>query len=175
VYGPQKGARLSDVSLLDKALLRFGKTVQTDLGMDVLNLPGGGAAGGMGAGLVAFCGATLKRGIDLVLQLTGFDDCLQGADFVITGEGRIDRQVRFGKALSGVVEQARRSNIPVAAVVGSIEGSRESFLNDGFLDDLEPLVDAHTSIEEAMRNAQTLIAERTKLLIQRYLSRKYND
>jgi glycerate kinase len=175
VYGPQKGARLSDVSLLDKALLRFGKTVQADLGVDVLDVPGGGAAGGLGAGLVAFCGATLKRGIDLVLQVTGFDDHVQGADLVITGEGRIDQQVRFGKALSGVVGQAKRCNIPVAAVVGSIEGSRESFLNDGFLNDLEPLVDVHTSSEEAMHNAQTLIAERTKLLIQRYLSRNYTS
>ena len=174
VYGPQKGARLSDVSLLDKALLRFGTSVHASLGVDVLNVAGGGAAGGLGAGLVAFCGATLKRGIDLVLQITGFDDHLQGADLVITGEGRIDRQVRFGKAISGIVEQAKRRNIPVAAVVGSIEGSRESFLNDGFLSDLESLVDVHTSSEEAMRNAQTLIVERTKLLIQRYLNRKYN-
>ena len=175
VYGPQKGARLSDVSLLDKALLRFGKAVHRALDIDVLDLPGGGAAGGMGAGLVAFCGASLKRGIDLVLQVTGFDDHLQGADLVLTGEGRIDRQVRFGKALSGVVGQAKHRNIPVAAVVGSIEGSRESFLNDGFLNDLESLVDVHTSSEEAMRNAQTLIAEKTKLLIQRYLSRKYTS
>jgi glycerate 2-kinase len=175
VYGPQKGARLSDVALLDKALLRFGKAVHASLGVDVLDVPGGGAAGGLGAGLVAFCGATLKRGIDLVLQVTGFDDHLQGADLVLTGEGRIDRQVRFGKAISGVVEQANRNNIPVAAVVGSIEGSRETFLNDGFLNDLEPLVDAHTSTEEAMRNARTLVVERTKLLIQRYLNRKYNN
>ncbi len=173
VYGPQKGARLSDVSLLDKALLRFGKTVHSALDINVLDLPGGGAAGGMGAGLVAFCGASLKKGIDLVLQVTGFDDHLQGADLVLTGEGTIDRQVRFGKALSGVVGQAKHRNIPVAAVVGSIEGPRESFLNDDFLIDLESLVDAHTSSEEAMRNAQSLTTERTKLLIQRYLSRKY--
>ena len=175
VYGPQKGARLSDVALLDKALLRFGKCIHASLGVDVLDVAGGGAAGGLGAGLVAFCGATLKRGIDLVLQVTGFDDHLQGSDLVITGEGRIDRQVLFGKAISGIVEQAKRRNIPVSAVVGSIEGPRESFLNDGFLSDLESLVDVHTSSEEAMRNAQTLIAERTKLLIQRYLNRKYND
>ena len=175
VYGPQKGARLSDVALLDKALLRFGKTVRSALGIDVLDLPGGGAAGGLGAGLVAFCGATLKRGIDLVLQATGFDDHLQGADLIITGEGRIDRQARFGKALSGVVGQAKLRNIPVVAVVGSIEGSPKLFLNDAFLVDLESLVDATTSSEEAMRSAQTLITKRTKLLIQRYLSRKYTS
>jgi len=108
------------------------------------------------------------------LQVTGFDDHLQGADLVVTGEGRIDRQVRFGKALSGVVGQAKCRHIPTAAVVGSIEGSRESFLNDGFLVDLEPLVNSSTSSEEAMCNAQSLITERTKLLIQRYLSRNYS-
>jgi glycerate 2-kinase len=175
VYGPQKGAKLSDVSLLDKALLRYGKVVHDDLGIDLLDLPGGGAAGGLGAGLVAFCGATLKSGIELVLQVTGFDDLLQGADLVITGEGRIDQQVRFGKALSGVVGQAKRRNISVTAVVGSIEGSREAFLSDGFLDDIESLVGVHTSSEEAMRNAEPLVAERTKLLIQRYLNRKYSN
>jgi glycerate kinase len=175
VYGPQKGAKLADVSLLDKALLRFGNTIHASLGIDVLSVSGGGAAGGLGAGLVAFCGATLKRGIDLVLQVTGFEDRLKGADLVLTGEGRIDRQVQFGKAIAGIVEQAKRRSIPVAAVVGSIEGSRESFLNDGFLNDLEPLVDVHTSSDEAMHNAHALIVERTKLLIQRYLNRKYNN
>jgi glycerate kinase len=173
VYGPQKGARLSDVSLLDKALLRYGNIIYSTLGIAVLDVPGGGAAGGLGAGLVAFCGARLRRGIDLVLQVTGFDDHLQGADLVMTGEGRIDRQVRFGKALSGVVGQSRRHHVPVLAVVGSIEGSRELFLNDGFLDDLEPLVNPQTSSEEAIRNAANLISERSKVLIQRYLSRNY--
>jgi glycerate 2-kinase len=175
VYGPQKGANLSDISLLDKALLRFAGTVESDLGIDVLSLPGGGAAGGLGAGLVAFCGATLKSGIELVLQLTGFEDHLQGVDLVVTGEGRIDRQVRFGKAIAGVIGQAKHHHVPVTAVVGSIEGSRESYLDDGFLDDLESLVGIHTSTEEAMRNAPALITERTKLLIQRYLSRKYSN
>ena len=175
VYGPQKGARLSDVALLDKALLHFGGTVQTCLGVNVLDLPGGGAAGGLGAGLVAFCGAHLKRGIDLVLQLTSFEDHLQGAQLVVTGEGRIDGQVRFGKALSGVIGQAKHHRVKVAAVVGSIEGSRESYLSDGFLDDLESLVDTQTSTADAMRNARFCVTEKTKLLIQRYLSRNYRS
>jgi len=173
MYGPQKGARLSDVALLDRALLRYGKTIQSATGIDVLNLAGGGAAGGLGAGLVGFCGASLKRGIDLVLQVTGFDDHLQGADLVLTGEGRIDQQIRFGKALTGIIEQAQRRTVPVVAVVGSIEGGRELFLGNGFLSDLESIVDAQTSVADAMNNAKSLLAEKTKLLIQRYLSRKY--
>jgi glycerate 2-kinase len=175
VYGPQKGANLADVSLLDKSLLRFGTAIRAHLGIDILDLPGGGAAGGLGAGLVAFCGATLRSGIDLVLQVTGFDDHLQGADLVITGEGKIDGQVFFGKALSGVIGQARRRKVEVVAVVGAVDGSRETFLKDGYLDDLESLVGGETSREEAMRNAQFLVAERTKVLIQRYLSRKYTN
>ena len=175
MYGPQKGAKLSDVALLDRALLRYGKTIQSTTGIDVLDLAGGGAAGGLGAGLVAFCGASLKRGIDLVLQVTGFDDCLQGADLVLTGEGRIDQQVRFGKALAGIIEHAERRAVPVVAVVGSIEGGRELFLGNGFLSDLESIVDAQTSVADAMNNARSLLAEKTKLLIQRYLSRKYTS
>ena len=173
VYGPQKGARLSDVALLDKALLHFGGTIQSSLGINVLELPGGGAAGGLGAGLVAFCGAQLKRGIDLVLQLTSFEDHLQGARLVVTGEGRIDQQVRFGKALSGVIGQAKHHHLPVVAVVGSMEGSRDLYLSDGFLDDLESLVDTQTSTADAMRKAQFCVTEKTKLLIQRYLNRNY--
>lgn len=173
VYGPQKGASPSDVTLLDSGLARLGKVIESSTGTDVLGIPGGGAAGGLGAGLVAFCGAMLSRGIDLVLQVTGFEERLQGADLVMTGEGKIDSQVLFGKALSGVVERAKRHRVPVIAVVGSVEGARELFVNDAFLADLESLVDAHTSWGDAMQNAAPLLSTKTKALLQRYLSRKY--
>ena len=171
VYGPQKGASPADVSLLDKALERYGTMIRSELGIDVLEIPGGGAAGGLGAGLVAFCSGTLMRGIDLVLRVTEFDDRLHGVDLVITGEGKIDRQMQFGKALSGVIERARRCGVPVVAVVGAIEGPRELFINNDFLADLESLVDAQTSETDAIRNASVLLSEKTKLLLQRYLSR----
>lgn len=173
VYGPQKGASPSDAALLENALERYGKTIQLTLGIDVFGIPGGGAAGGLGAGLVAFCGAKLKRGIDLVLQVTKFEERLRATDLVITGEGKIDRQVRFGKALSGVIERAQRYKVPVVAVVGAAEGQREEFVNENFLADLESLVDAHTSAAEAIRNASVLLSEKTKVLLQRYFSRTY--
>jgi glycerate kinase len=171
VYGPQKGATLSDVSVLDKALERYGALIQLETGIDVMHIAGAGAAGGLGAGLLGFCGGTLMRGIDLVLRVTKFEDRIRETDLVITGEGKIDSQVRFGKALSGVIQRARRFKVPVLAVVGAVEGDRAQFINEDFLADLESLVDARTSEAEAMRNASALISEKTKLLLQRNLSR----
>jgi len=171
VYGPQKGATLSDVALLDNALERYGNAIQSQMDIDVLAVPGGGAAGGLGAGLVAFCGSTLMRGIDLVLRVTKFDERLRISDLVITGEGKIDRQTYYGKALSGVLEHAHRFNVPVVAVVGRLEGERESFVNNESFADLESLVDFQTTEADAIRNAPQLLPEKTKLLIQRYLSR----
>lgn len=171
VYGPQKGASLSTVSLLDKALEQYGTAIQQQIGIDVFMIPGGGAAGGLGAGLVAFCGGTLMRGIDLVMRVTKFDQHLRDSDLVITGEGKIDRQMQYGKALSGVVERAHRFNVPVIAVVGRLEGERQSFVNNESFADLETLVDSQTTEADAMRNAAQLLSEKTKLLIQRYLSR----
>jgi glycerate kinase len=171
VYGPQKGASPRDVKALDAALFRYGEVLQSALGIDVLSILGGGAAGGLGAGLVAFCGAQLRRGIDVVFHVTNFDDHLLSADLVITGEGKIDEQVRFGKALAGVIERAQRAGVPVAAVVGSVDGNRESFVNRQFLADLESLVDANATTEQAMRNASSLISQKTEYLLRRYLSR----
>ena len=171
VYGPQKGASPRDVKVLDAALFRYGEVLQSALGIDVLSIPGGGASGGLGAGLVAFCGAQLRRGIDVVFHVTNFDDHLLSADLVITGEGKIDEQVRFGKALAGVIERAQRAGVPVAAVVGSVDGKRESFVDGQFLADLESLVDANATAEQAMRNASSLISQKTEFLLRRYLSR----
>jgi glycerate 2-kinase len=171
VYAPQKGASAADVTLLDKALERLGKLVQSSMHLDILEIPGGGAAGGLGAGLVAFCGARLQSGIELVLQVTKYDESLRKSDLVITGEGKIDRQVRFGKALSGLIQCAKRQRVPVIAVVGDVEGDRGSFVGPDFLTDLESLVDSQTSAADAIEHASELVSEKTKLLIQRYLSR----
>jgi glycerate kinase len=170
VFGPQKGATSADVKILDAALLQYGQLVRSTLGIDVLHIRGSGAAGGLGAGLVAFCDAVLKRGIDVVLEATKFDDHLRAADLVITGEGRIDEQVRFGKALSGVIERANRAGVPVLAIAGSLEGDRSAFVSPAFLLDLESLVDSHTTPEMAMRNASTLLSKKTGVLLRRYLN-----
>lgn len=171
IYGPQKGASEADARELDRALEHYASIIHDSTGLDVLQLPGGGAAGGLGAGLVAFCRATLKRGIDLVLEITRFEDQVRKADVLITGEGKIDSQVKFGKALYGVIGAARKHRVPALAVVGAVEGPREVFVNDEFLAELESLVDEHTSVETAMKEASKLVAEKTGLLLRRYFSR----
>jgi glycerate kinase len=170
VFGPQKGATAADVKILDSALLHYGEVIRSALGIDVLRVPGSGAAGGLGAGLVAFCGAKLQRGIDVVLGATKFDEHLRSVDLVITGEGRIDEQVRFGKALSGVIERAKRAGVPVLAIVGSLKGDRSAFINPEFLVDLESLVDSHTTSQMAMRDASALLSKKAGVLLRRYLN-----
>jgi glycerate 2-kinase len=167
VFGPQKGASPRDVTLLDAALRHYGQLVSEACGQDVLNVPGAGAAGGLGAGLLAFCHAELKRGIDIVLDATGFDEALAAADLVITGEGKIDAQTRFGKAPAGVLRRARAASKPVAALAGVIEGERADYLGaEGFVD-LITLVDAQTTSEQALQDAGTLVRKRTSELIRR--------
>jgi glycerate kinase len=164
-YGPQKGATPTDVELLERSLSRLAEVVQQTIGVDLRLIPGGGAAGGLGAGLVAFCNARLKKGIDLVLEMTGFDAGLRSADLVITGEGKIDAQVRFGKALSGILDRATRMGKPVAAVVGSIEGPREVFVGPSGFSEIVSLVDEKTSQEEAMAGAADCLRKRTGELL----------
>ena len=130
VFGPQKGASGEMVDRLDAGLARWAEVVKRDLGKDVAGLPGAGAAGGLGAALAAFLDAELRSGIDIVLEAVGFDEHLKGADLVITGEGRIDEQTRFGKAVGGVLRHASAAGVPVVAVAGSCAG------------DLRPLYDA---------------------------------
>jgi len=167
VFAQQKGASPGDVRLLDEALLHYGRLIGEACGMDVLDVPGAGAAGGLGAGLLAFCHAEMKRGIDIVLDVTGFDEDLARADLVITGEGKIDAQTRLGKAPAGVLRRARRVGKPVAALAGIIEGERSDFLGpDGFVD-MIALVDAQTTRDEAMHAAEALVRKRTGELIRR--------
>jgi glycerate kinase len=130
VFGPQKGATPEMVQQLDGALARFAEVVKRDLGKDVADMPGAGAAGGLGAGLAAFLNASLRSGIDMVLDAARFDEALADAGLVITGEGRIDEQTAYGKTIGGVLKRASKRGVPVVAVAGSVTG------------DLRPLYDA---------------------------------
>src|SRR5207247_1573758 len=119
IYGPQKGATEEDIRLLDAALGRYADVIARDLGRDVREMPGAGAAGGLGAGLVAFLDAKLQRGIEIVLDAIRFREHLQGADLVLTGEGRIDAQTAFGKTIAGISRASAESGVPVLAIGGS--------------------------------------------------------
>ncbi len=123
VFGPQKGADDACVRLLDRQLQAFDAMLRRELGLDLGERPGSGAAGGMGAGCMAFLGAELRSGIEAVLDTVDFDRRVEGADLVVTGEGRIDAQSLSGKVISGVASRTRIRGIPLVAVVGSIDSS----------------------------------------------------
>jgi len=120
VFGPQKGADKTAVDELDAALRRFGEVVARDLGVPVLDVACAGAAGGLGAGLMAFCGARLMPGAEVVAQACRLEQRMAGADLVITGEGRIDSQTAGGKTPLGVARIAKKLGIPVVAVAGTL-------------------------------------------------------
>ncbi len=120
VFAPQKGANAAMVEQLDQNLAALDRLIRTQLNMDVSALPGSGAAGAFGAGVVAFLGGILKPGIDTVLDLVDFDRLANGADFILTGEGKIDSQSLRGKVVSGVAKRASALTIPVVALVGDV-------------------------------------------------------
>ncbi len=126
VYGPQKGAWPGDVGPVDAALANYADLVEAALGRGLRSVPGAGAAGGLGFGLLAFCGARIAPGIELALDLVGFDAALAGADLVITGEGRIDLQTLHGKVVAGVAGRARVAGVPVYAIGGAVDPAVET-------------------------------------------------
>ncbi len=123
IFGPQKGADAEKIKSLDAGLRHFGDVIRSQLGIDVSMMPGAGAAGGMGAGCVALLSGTMQSGIDAVLDVTGFDRQLEGADLVITGEGRIDSQSADGKVISGVARRTKAKGVPLIAIAGGIADS----------------------------------------------------
>jgi len=155
VYGPQKGATAEMVAELDGALHHFAEIIRRDLGVDVEQLPGAGAAGGLGAGLVAFLGARLQPGAEMVMEALHLDERLTGAQLVITGEGRLDSQTaRFGKGPAAVARHAKNAGIPVVAIGGSVADETELRL---LFDGLEATVVEPGSLEDAIAQAQPLL------------------
>ena len=131
VFAPQKGADAAMVARLDAGLRHLGQVSARCLGRDFSHLPGAGAAGGLGFGMAAFCGAQLRMGIDAVLDAVGFDSLLPGTDVVFTGEGKIDSQSARGKVVSGVAVRCRKAGVPVVAVVGQIDQGFEEMYQQG--------------------------------------------
>lgn len=128
VFAPQKGADEKMVQLLDQNLIHLSNVIEKDLNINVSSIAGAGAAGAFGAGIVAFFGGQLKSGIQTVLDLVRFDDIIRGADMIFTGEGKFDRQSLHGKVVVGIARRAKKQNIPVIAIVGSIsDGIKEAY------------------------------------------------
>jgi glycerate kinase len=131
VFAPQKGADAEMVKFLDGQLRAAAETVKRELGQDVAAIPGAGAAGGMGGGMVAFFGSRLEMGIDTVLDTARFDSLVNGADLVFTGEGKIDTQSLRGKVVIGVARRAKKHGVPVIAIVGDIGDNIEAAYDEG--------------------------------------------
>jgi glycerate kinase len=131
VFSPQKGAGPEEVLLLDEGLRSFAELVRRSLGTDPGTIAGGGAAGGMGAGMAVLLNAELKMGIQAVLDMVRFDSMIQGADLIFTGEGKIDQQSLRGKVVIGVARRAKLQKIPVVAVVGDIGENIEKAYDEG--------------------------------------------
>lgn len=158
VFGPQKGATPAAVRLLDGNLRHWGKILQAELGADFARMPGAGAAGGLGAGLIAFAGASLVSGVDLIIDAVGLKDHLQDATLVVTGEGRIDSQTPRGKTPAGVAQLAGRRRIPVIAIGGGLADDARCVYAMG-IQGLSSAVARAMTIDEALAGAQHYLAE----------------
>nr|WP_245302559.1 glycerate kinase [Symbiobacterium terraclitae] len=156
VYGPQKGAGPEDVALLDRALTRLADVAARSLGRDPRASPGAGAAGGLGYGLMAFLGAELRRGIDLVMAANGLDRRLPGASLVITGEGRTDGQTLSGKVVLGVARAAARHGVPVVVLSGAVTPDADRLVEEG-VTALFSTATGPMRLEEAMDRAGELL------------------
>ncbi|WP_318386246.1 glycerate kinase [Enterobacter sp.] len=152
VFGPQKGATPEMIVRLDNGLHHYARIIQHDLDVDVLKLAGGGAAGGMGAALYAFCGAELRRGIEIVTDALHLDEHVKDADLVITGEGRIDSQTINGKVPVGVAKVAKRYNKPVIGIAGSLTAD-VGVVHEHGLDAVFSVIFTICSLEDALENA----------------------
>lgn len=155
VYARQKGADDEMISLLDDGLKNFAAVIRGYTGIDVDNIPGAGAAGGLGGSFLAFLPAILKPGIQTVLDAMYFDEQIAGADLIFTGEGKLDRQTGMGKAPYGVLCAAQKQNIPVIAIAGSVEET-ETLNNQGFLSvfSIQPGV---VTLEQAMNRKLAML------------------
>lgn len=158
VFGPQKGATPEMSAILDRNLLHYAGLVFRETGIDVASLPGSGAAGGVNASLVPFCGAVLKPGISWVLEAVGMRELVRQADLVITGEGRMDGQSVFGKAPVGVAAIAKEQGLPVVAIVGDTGSGFEAVFRHG-IDRIFRLRRDGMTVAESMAQVRSLLAE----------------
>ena len=158
VYGPQKGATPEMVKTLDAHLEHYDKVLTQTFGQSFNDIPGAGAAGGLGAGLMAFLNAELKLGVDIMIDTVKLKERMKGASLVFTGEGQLDFQTAFGKTPVGVAKVAKADNIPVIAIAGGIGEGAETVYEAG-IDVMLGIVQAPMSLDDAVEDAPQLIAD----------------
>lgn len=154
IYGPQKGANKNTVELLDKGLQHFATIIKQEFNIDIAHFKGSGAAGGMGAGLFAFAKTELKSGIEIILDQIGIDKHLQDTDVMFVGEGKLDKQTIMGKAPMGITKRAKKFNIPVIAIGGSIDDDPQE-LHDGGIISYFSTIAKPMSLKKAMSSEIT--------------------
>lgn len=154
-FGKQKGGTPEILDELEAGMKQYASVMRDKLGLDVENLAGAGAAGGLGAALCGYLNAELKSGIETVLDLIDFDGLLEGTDLVVTGEGRIDWQSAFGKVPSGVGMRCKAKQIPAVAIVGGMGNGAEKIYEFG-VDSIVPTINGAMDIEEALERAEEL-------------------
>ena len=164
VYGPQKGATREMVSVLDDNLRHYADIIKKELDKDVLDVPGAGAAGGLGAGLMAFLNGNLKKGIEMVIEYAGLEEKVKDADMVWTGEGSIDFQTQYGKTPLGVATIAKKHNKPVIALAGRV-GDGIEVLHESGIDSIFGITKGATSLEEALVKGQENIEKTSENII----------
>ena len=155
IYGPQKGASPEQIEILDNNLAHFGKVIEKELSKNIIDLPGAGAAGGVGAALVAFLNADLRKGGELVTELLDLEEKVQKADLVITGEGGLNHQTIYGKTPIVVAGLAKKYNLPVLMIAGSILKGHEAVYDEGIdaaFSVLTEVTDEATALENAYKN-----------------------
>lgn len=152
VFGPQKGVTPARVPVIETVLAGWADVLETATGREVRDLPGAGAAGGLGAAFLALTGATLRPGLDVVAEAVGLEEAVRDADLVLTGEGRIDGQTRFGKTPWGVAEIARRHGVPVVMLGGEVRPEGRALIDDTIVA-VEPIHTGYTDLDEALANA----------------------
>ncbi|NLZ38576.1 MAG: glycerate kinase [Firmicutes bacterium] len=158
VYGPQKGATQESIEYLDRSLYHYATIIKEQLGKDINDIPGAGAAGGLGAGLIVFCNGVLRSGIEIILDLLNIDQHLLDADLVITGEGQIDEQTINGKVPIGVARRAKKYGVPVLAITGSI-GEKTEEIHEKGIDAMVSIINQPMELKYAMENAAALITQ----------------
>lgn len=168
VYGKQKGADAAMTEKLDMGLRRLSEIIQRDLNKNVAHIPGAGAAGGLGAGLMAFLDAKLEKGIDLLMETIGFEERIKGADLIITGEGRMDHQTKYGKTISGIIKAAKKQGIPVVGICGSIGEGVEELYSEG-LNSVFSIINRPMSLQESMDKTSELLASTAENVIRLFV------
>ncbi|MHC4591234.1 MAG: glycerate kinase [Planctomycetota bacterium] len=163
-YGPQKGATPEQVEKLEAGLANLADVARRRLNVDVTDLPGAGAAGGLGAGLVAFLGARISSGVGAVMEAVGFREKLAGSDLLVTAEGRIDGQSAFGKTIAGVAAAARDQGIPTVALAGSVGAGYESIYSCG-VSVVLPIVDGPMDLQAAIGQAAPLLGRTAEAML----------